>query len=125
MQELNSQELEMIAGGATTGILDSIGGGLLGIFAGAMGTAWRGGTIAINNFGGIGHILAPAAGIIVGAFGTIWGAVFGLINGIAQGTGSQVQALGDVWNDIIGLPGSATGQGYDGYLGGGTGNGPR
>ncbi|MDF3934565.1 hypothetical protein [Pseudomonas citronellolis] len=127
MQELNSNEIEMVAGGATTGFFDSIGGAILGIIAGAMGTAWRGATMSLRGGSGLGAILNPVAGVVVGAFGTIWGAVYGLFNGAAQGTGSQVQALGDVWNDIIGLPGSATGQGsQSGFLGGGgSQHGPR
>ncbi|KSW27346.1 MULTISPECIES: hypothetical protein [Pseudomonas] len=125
MQELNMQEVEMVAGGATTGFFDSIGGALLGIFAGAMGVAWRGSTQSmIVGQGGLGALINPVLGFMIGSFGTIWGAVYGLVNGLAQGTGSQVQALGDVWNDIMGMPGSQTGQGYTGGLLGG-GQGPR
>ncbi|SDH82301.1 hypothetical protein [Pseudomonas panipatensis] len=127
MQELNMQEVEMVAGGVTTGFFDSIGGAILGTVAGAMGAAWRGATMSLRGGSGIGAILNPVAGIITGAAGTLWGAVFGLVNGLTQGSQAQVQAMGDVWNDIIGLPSSSTGQGSPStqMIGGGSQHGPR
>jgi hypothetical protein len=105
MKELNGQELEMVAGGASSGFLDSIGGALFGTLSGALGGITQG---LSSLLGG-----NPIGAILNVTVGTIFGAISGLFNGLAQGTSSQLQSLGS----LLGNPFSGNNSG--------SGNGPR
>jgi len=101
MKELTIAETELVSGAASTGFLDSIGGAVVGMIAGAMGVAWSCYNISANTDGVTSGILAPAQGVIGGLFGGIWGAVFGLVVGAAEGTTDSVARADAVWTNIL------------------------
>lgn len=101
MKELTVAETELVSGAASTGILDSIGGAVIGMFAGGMGVAWAGWNISANTNGVTSGILAPAQGVLGGLFGGIWGVVFGLVVGAAEGTADSMARTDSVWTNIL------------------------
>jgi len=101
MKELNVAETHLVSGAASTGLLDSIGGAITGMIAGAMGVAWSCYNISANTDGVTSGILAPAQAVLGGLFGGIWGAVFGLVVGAAEGTTDSLARADSVWNNII------------------------
>lgn len=101
MKELSIAETQLVSGAASTGFLDSIGGGVVGMVAGAMGVAWSCYNISANTDGVTSGVLAPAQGVLGGLFGGIWGAVFGLVVGIAEGTTDSLARADAVWSNIL------------------------
>ncbi|MDW8846183.1 hypothetical protein SD961_09825 [Erwinia sp. MMLR14_017] len=101
MKELSIAETQMVSGAASTGLLDSIGGAVIGTIAGAMGVAWSCYNISANTNGVSSGILAPAQGVIGGLFGGIWGAVFGLVTGAGEGITDSLARADSVWTNIL------------------------